>query len=97
MTAEDRALIGAFFWDVDWTDLDARKHRRFIIERLLRLGRPEQIKWVLGAYAEVDIIDAVKSSRTIDRRTANYWSLHFGIPQESVLCLNRQLTMPCFG
>lgn len=88
--------IAEFFWDVDIDRLDTVKNKKFIIERLLRYGRPEQIKWVLASYSDNEIIEVVKSSRTIDRKTATYWALHYNILPGEVLCLNRRLMQECF-
>ncbi len=88
--------IADFFWDVDMKSLDTVKNKRFIIERLLRYGRPEQIKWMLARYSDREIIEVVKSSRTIDKKTANYWALHYHLLPKEVVCLNRQLIQECF-
>ncbi len=92
----DIDCIAQFFWDVDVGRLDTDKHKKFIIERLFRYGRPEQIKWVLARYSDAEIIEAVKSSRTLDKKSATYWALHYNIPPDEVLCLNRQLMQECF-
>jgi tagatose-1,6-bisphosphate aldolase len=84
------------FWDIDQDTLDLNKHKRFIIERILQYGRPEDIKWVLDHYSEEDIIDTVKRSKIIDRKTATYWSIHYHIPKKEILCLNRPLIQDCF-
>lgn len=88
--------IADFFWDVDVKSLDIVKNKRFIIERLLQFGRPEQIQWMLARYSDGEIIEVVKSSKTIDKKTANYWALHYHILPKEVLCLNRQLMQECF-
>ena len=88
--------IAEFFWDVDIKGLDTVKNKKFIIERLLRYGRPEQIKWMFACYSDREIIEVVKLSRTIDKKTANYWALHYHILPNEVLCLNRQLMQECF-
>ncbi len=88
--------IAEFFWDVNARSLDTVKNKKFIIERLLQYGRPEQIKWLFTHYSDNDIVEVVKSSRTIDKKTANYWSLHYNISPDEVLCLKMQLIQDCF-
>ena len=88
---KDRALLKPMFWDTYLSYIDLVKNRRAVIERLLHFGRPEHIQWVLQHYSVEDIIETIKESKSIDRRTANYWTIHFNIPQKDVLCLNRQL------
>ena len=92
----DISVIADFFWDVDVKSLDVVKNKRFVIERLLQFGRPDQIKWLLAHYSDREIIEVVKSSKTIDKKTANYWALHYHILPKEVLCLNRQLMQECF-
>jgi len=84
------------FWDVNIFTLDKNQHKRFIIERILKYGRPESIKWLLANYADQEIIEVVKLSKNIDRKTANYWAIHYHIPKEEVLCLNRSYLQKCF-
>lgn len=85
-----------FFWDVDIAALDAEKHKRFIIERILKYGTSKEVKWLLSKYTDEDIIETVKKSKNIDRKTASYWAVHYGINREDIACLNRQLTQDCF-
>lgn len=89
-------FIHYMFWDVDISKLDKEKHKRFIIERVLKFGKPEGIRWLLQKYADTDIIETVKTSRNIDRKTANYWALHYKIPKEEVYCLKTQFLQECF-
>ena len=92
----DRHLLKPFFWDVDIDRLHIKQHGNFIIERLLKFGRPEQVRWVLTHYPADAIIAAVKKSKNIDRKTALYWALHYKIDRKKIVCLNRQLTDPSF-
>ncbi len=85
-----------FFWDVDISTVDVYKHKRFIIERLLKYGTSEEIKWLLKTYQDSDIIETLKISKNIDRKTANYWALHYGIKKEEVACLREPLMQTCF-
>lgn len=74
------------FWDVDLTQLDPHKHAQFVIVRLLTLGRPEHIRWVLQQYSRQEMIHAIRTSRTLDPKTANFWALYFDIPREQIRC-----------
>ena len=106
MMAEDRPrqnlpqqeppMNTTLFWDIDKNKLDFEKHKRFIIERILQYGLPNDIKWLLNKYAEKDIIKVVKQSKNIDKKTANFWAIHFEISKKEVLCLNRPLIQELF-
>ena len=88
--------IRHLLWDVDRNKLDLQKHKKFIIERVLKFGTPKEVRWLLATYAEADIIQVVKSSRSLDKKTANFWAVHFAIPSEEILCLNMPLLQSCF-
>ena len=84
------------FWDFDIRKLDADKHSHFIIERVLQYGVPQDIRWLLTNYSDKDIIEVVKKSKNIDKKTANFGAIHFDIPTKEVLCLNRPLIQELF-
>ncbi len=89
------ASIRHLLWDVDPASLDLAQHKTFIIARILQFGTPADIRWLLQTYAEGDIIATVQTSRTLDRRTANFWSVHYGIPAEEIRCLQRRWSPDC--
>ncbi len=93
---ELRNLPVDLFWDVDPALLDLEKHFIFIIERILSLGRPKEIGWLLSIFPPGKIILVVKKSRKLSKKTANYWALHFGIPKEDVACFKRPLIIDSF-
>jgi len=86
------AFIQSLFWDVSLEQVDKTKHQRFIIERILNFGRPEHIRWLLQQFSEAAIISILKKSKIIDKKTANFWALHFNINRKKILCFNKQST-----
>lgn len=64
-----------YFWDCDFESLNLRAHSRFIIERLLNLGNSESIRWLLAHVEKSALKDIVQSSRNLNRKTRNYWTL----------------------
>jgi len=90
------AAIQHLLWDVAAADLDLERHKAFIIARVLQFGTPAEVRWLLATYAEADIIATVRTSRNLDRRTANFWSVHFGIPAEEIRCLQTSWLQDCF-
>ena len=84
-------MLKSLLWDVNLSAVDGYKHKRFIIERCLKFGRPEHIQWMRNFYSDDDIIEVVKKSKVINRKTANYWAIHFKIPKKEILCFNRPL------
>lgn len=95
-TQEEKDLLSPVFWEIDIDKIDKSdfdSHKKYVIERILQYGMTEHISWMLKNFSENDITDAVKSSRIIDRRTANYWSLHYGINKNEILCFTKQSEM----
>lgn len=96
ITSKNELVLKSLFWDIDVEKVDFNKNRKFIIERILKYGLPEQVAWLLDNYTEKYIIEVVKISKNIDKKTANYWAIHFHIPKEEILCLKRPLMQDCF-
>ena len=100
VSGEDRlktlCLRPYLFWDVDTPSLDPVKHKKFIIERVLRYGFPEDILLLLDIYDTNSIKETVCTSRNLDRKTANYWAIHFRIPREEIICFSIPSITPCF-
>jgi hypothetical protein len=84
------------FWDVDPMGLDPDLHSKFIIERILRFGLPEDVMAMQEQYSDDSIRDVVTHSRHIDRKTASFWALHLDIPREEIACFSTPLINNCF-
>lgn len=89
LTQEEKDLLKPIFWEIDINTLDPEEFRKYTIERILQYGLAEHINWMLKQFSKYDITDAIKTSRTIDRKTANYWSIHFGINKDEILCFTK--------
>ncbi|MGB9599008.1 MAG: DUF6922 domain-containing protein [Myxococcota bacterium] len=84
------------FWDIEPEKVDLERHKKFIIARSLRFGLVEDIKFVFNHFSIAEIINVVKTSRSLDRKTANFWALYFGIKKEDIYCLREQFQQSCF-
>jgi hypothetical protein len=83
-----------YFWDVDAKQLNIRKYRQFVIERILEFGDERAIRWVRRAFGDDAIRQVVCQSRRISKRTANFWCLLLNIPKEKVACLFKRSRNP---
>lgn len=90
MTEKEKKLLKPLFWDTDIDKLDVMKYKRYTIERILQFGLAEHVRWMLKHFGKEDITDTVKKSKIIDKKTANYCSIHYGINKEDILCFSRQ-------
>lgn len=81
------------FWDVDITHMDASKHQKLIIERVMMYGNLEEIKLIKDFYGEDTVISTLCSLNYIDPKNLNFFSLLFDIPKTKFRCYTRrQLT-----
>ena len=78
------------FWDVDPKTIDKNKHSQYIIERILEMGRKEEIKWLLQNFDKKTIKETLMKRKGFTVKTANFWRLFFNIPKNKILCLSKQ-------
>lgn len=69
-----------FFWDVDPAGLDPKRHRVYIIERLLEFGDVKAARWLFENYTRDDIAAVLESSRSLSLKSRNFWRLRLAGP-----------------
>jgi hypothetical protein len=79
--------IKRLFWDVDKEKIDIKDHRSFIIRRIMNFGNMDDMKWMLRVYTSDEIIEVVKKSRGLSRKSAYFWSTYFNIHKKEIECL----------
>jgi hypothetical protein len=67
--------IAKYFWDCDFESLNMHDFSRFIVERLLNMGNSDSIRWLLAHIEKSALKEIVKTSRNLNRKTRNYWTL----------------------
>ena len=72
------------FWDTSIELIDREKNKRPIIERVLTRGFLEDFYTLIKMYSSEEIADAIKKSRVLDKKTANFCSLYFNIPLNEI-------------
>ncbi len=72
------------FWDTPIELIDREKHKKSIIERVLTRGFLEDFYTLIKMYSSEEITDAIKKSRVLDKKTANFCSLYFNIPLNEI-------------
>ena len=75
------------FWDVHEESVDIKLHRSYIIKRIMDHGDMEDVKWMLETFSSDKIIEVVRKSRGLSRKSAYFWSAYFRIPKEEIECL----------
>jgi hypothetical protein len=84
------SYLGKNFWDVDIKKLDIEKHATFILERILEFGDEKAVRWLFKHFTNDKITDAIRTSRNISLKSANFWSNFFNLDKSEVLCLSKQ-------
>jgi hypothetical protein len=84
--------IQRLFWDVKKEGVDIDLHRSYIIRRIMDFGNLDDVKWMLETYSPEEIVEVVKKSRGLSRRSAWFWTRYFHISPEEVACLKRPST-----
>jgi hypothetical protein len=72
------------FWDSEVGDLDVKQHKKHIIERVLTRGFLKDVYILFKIYSKDELTTAIKSSRVLDKKTANFCHLYFNIPKEDI-------------
>ena len=74
----------SLFWDTDINAIDIVKNKRYVIERILKLGDFDDYRWMRGAYSAEDVKNVILEERSdLDPKSINFWCHNFGI-EESI-------------
>lgn len=67
------------FWDASIETIDLQQHKNYIIERVLSRGFLTDFYLLLKLYNHNEICAAIKSSKVLDKKTANFCCHFFNI------------------
>lgn len=81
--------IEPYFWDTDFSKIDFKKNKEYVISRILEYGDPPAITWLFKTYSKKAIKEAFKSKRGFSRKTANFWSKVLDVDRNEILCLKK--------
>ena len=76
-----------YFWDIETNKIDAEKQAAYIAERLLEYGDFDSLEWLEQTYGENFLKIIVSRAKKLSRKSANFYSLYFGINPKDILCL----------
>jgi hypothetical protein len=66
----------SLFWDTDPTRINAKKNARYVIERVLDMGEPEDVRSLLAEYSKDEIKRVVALPRVqLSPKSKALWSL----------------------
>ena len=82
-------FLRRYFWDIDFDKFDYKKHPIYVIERILEYGDVVAIRWMFKTFPRKQIIGALKETRKLTHKSANFWALIMGLKKENLKCLNK--------
>jgi hypothetical protein len=77
------------FW-ADIKNIDAKKYKQAIIERVLERGSWNDIKEIISYYGKAQIAEIAKKARWFSDKTMYFISGYFNIPLESMRCYTKK-------
>ncbi len=81
-TAFTQQLSDHLFWDVDRSSVDAEKHRKFIIPRIMDRGTLDDVQAAWRYYGEEKIREALLNARVLHKKTIAFFANQFQLPCE---------------
>lgn len=67
--------LHVFFWDTKPSQLDIRKNKAYIIERLLELGDERAVHWLFSTYSLKEIRRVLNNSRSLSPKSRQFWDI----------------------
>ena len=74
------------FWDVDISDIDEQKHKKFIVKKVLQYGNFDDWKIIVKFYGKETIIQVSKTIRDLDAKTLSFLSTYSDLPKTEFRC-----------
>lgn len=64
-----------YFWDVDFEKLDFKKHKNFILDRLLNYGTFNTFSWIFSNFSMDDVKNLLKNNgkHSLSRNSYLFW------------------------
>jgi hypothetical protein len=79
--------LRSLFWDTNLENFDPTAYPIYTIERVMEHGDEAAAAWLRRTFAEQQIVDVLRTDRRLSRRSANFWALLFGLPDDEVAAL----------
>jgi hypothetical protein len=83
MTRRIPESLRPFFWDVEFENLSVVDFSHFIISRLMEHGDEAALRFLMCTYSRRELVETLRTSRSISRRSRKFWALLLDIKEES--------------
>ncbi|MEO0184335.1 MAG: hypothetical protein ABIL22_07760 [candidate division WOR-3 bacterium] len=84
-------FLKGYFWEVNSKDIDLKKHRIYILKRIMEYGDEKAVAWLLKNFKKSEIANVLINCRGFSLKSANYWALVLNLPPGKVRCLKKPL------
>ena len=74
-------------WEIDAEVFAPKAYPRYTIGRVLELGDDRAYAWLKQVFSDAEIKEVLRHERRLSRRSANFWSLVYGVPRDQVAAL----------
>jgi len=75
------------FWDVAVEQFEPAAYARYTIRRVLEYGDEDAVAWLRDLFDLQQILDVLRTDRTLTPLSASFWALVFGVPADEVVAL----------
>jgi Family of unknown function (DUF6922) len=76
--------VRPLFWEIDLSTFTPEAYPRYTIGRVLELGDERAYAWLKETFSDAEIKEVILHERRLSRRSANFWSLVYGLPRDQV-------------
>ena len=74
-------------WDTNLATFNPSAHPDYTIFRVLEFGDDDAIAWMKELFPEEEIRRVLRTERRLSPKSANFWALIYGIPDDQVATL----------
>jgi len=82
-------FLKKYFWDVEFNKIELKKHRVYILRRILEFGDEKAVAWMWKNFKKTEIKYILSHFRGYSQKSANYWALLLNMDRKEVLCLKK--------
>jgi Family of unknown function (DUF6922) len=79
--------IKPLFWDTNLDNFIPSAYPEYTIARVLEYGDDKAVAWMKEAFPEEQIREVIRTESRLSPRSATFWALVFGIPEDQVAAL----------
>lgn len=78
------------FWDVDESQFCIHNNKTWLIKRVLEKGIWKDWLSLNDTYTKVEIVESLKSMRSIDKKAANFACAFYQIKKDELRCYSKK-------